>query len=112
MGNRRIDLQRLTSDLLLLFFAHVLQRTHVVQTIGQLDQDDADILGHRDQQLAVIAGEIFLLILEFQRADLGDRFHQGSHLIPEQPGDILGLRLAILYRIMQEPGRDRLGAGA
>ena len=40
----------------LLVNAHGLDRAHVVQPVGQLDQDDAHILGHGHEQLAKILG--------------------------------------------------------
>jgi hypothetical protein len=34
----------------------MLERAHVVEAVGKLDEQDADILGNRDQQLAQIFG--------------------------------------------------------
>jgi hypothetical protein len=48
---RRVDLERLLRLLHLLLLAQVLDRAHVVQPVGELDQDDADVLRHRHDHL-------------------------------------------------------------
>ena len=47
LGERRVDLHRLAGDALLLLAREAVQRAHVVEPVGELDQDDADVLGHR-----------------------------------------------------------------
>ena len=51
---RRVDLPGLQRDPLPPLGRQVLQRPHVVQPVGQLDDDDAGVLGDRQQQLAVV----------------------------------------------------------
>ena len=50
----RVDLARLERDAAPLVRPQVLERAHVVQAVGELDQDDARVLRHRQQQLAVV----------------------------------------------------------
>lgn len=52
MGQRREDFQRFLGDALLLVAAHVPQGPHVVQAVGQLDDDDPHVLGHGQEHLA------------------------------------------------------------
>ena len=47
VGNRRIDFQGFACNAPTLIRAHAAQSLHVVQTIRQLDQDDANITRHR-----------------------------------------------------------------
>src|SRR5665647_1663374 len=61
MGERRVDLERLLRFLDLLLLTEVAERVHVVQTVTELDQDDADVRRHRDDHLAVVLGLFFLL---------------------------------------------------
>ena len=56
VGQRRIDVQRLTGNLVLFVGRLRLQCAHVVQTVANLDEDDADILAHREQQLLEVLG--------------------------------------------------------
>ena len=49
--------KRLLSGFFALFLGtHVLQSTHIVQTVRQLDQDDPDILCHGEEHLAEVLG--------------------------------------------------------
>ena len=54
--DRRVDVQRLLGLVDLLLLGHRADRAHVVQAIGELDQDDPDVRGHRDHHLAVVLG--------------------------------------------------------
>ena len=69
---RRVDLERLARLLELLLLAEVLDRAQVVQAVGELDQDDPQVLGHRDDQLPVVLGLRVLAALELDAGQLGD----------------------------------------
>lgn len=45
MGQWRIEIKRFAGDLHLLVALHVLQRAHIVQAVGQFDQDHTYVLG-------------------------------------------------------------------
>ena len=60
VGQRSVDLQRLLGLLELLLLAQVAESAHVVQPVGQLDEDHPDILGHGDDHLADVLGLLFL----------------------------------------------------
>ena len=47
-------------------------RAHVVQPVGQLDEQDAEVLGHRDEHLAHRRGLLRLLGVELEPVELGD----------------------------------------
>ncbi len=51
---RRVNLDGLPGDAFLLVRTHIFQRPHIVQPIRQFDEDDAQILCHRQKQLAII----------------------------------------------------------
>ena len=61
MGNRCVNLQRFQGDAAGLDGSHRLHRAHIVQTVGQLDQDHAHIARHRQQHLAKRFGLRLLL---------------------------------------------------
>ena len=57
LGQRHIDVERLGRDpAALLFIGNELERAHVVQAVGKLDQQHPDVLGHREHQLAQVFG--------------------------------------------------------
>ena len=61
LGERGVDLHRLAGDALLLLGRQPVQRAHVVQAIGELDEDDPDVLRHREQHLADVLGLLLLV---------------------------------------------------
>ena len=66
-GQRNIDIHGLagyTSAFLCL--RNVVKRAHVVHAVGQLDEQNADILGNREEKLAKIFGVPRVLGLQFQ----------------------------------------------
>ena len=64
MRQRRVDLERLRH---LLLPAEVLDRAEVVEPVGKLDRDDADVLRHRHDHLAVVLRLSVLAALEVDR---------------------------------------------
>ena len=78
MRDRRVDLDRLARDRLLLRRRQARQRAHVVQAVGQLDDDDADVLGHRHEHLAqVLDLRVFLRLVRDAR-QLGDAVDEAA----------------------------------
>ena len=52
MGDGSIDLHGFQGFFPLLFWGLVLHGAHIVQPVGDLDEDDADVLAHRHEHLA------------------------------------------------------------
>ena len=51
-----VDLKRLAGDALTALQAERAQGAHIMQPVGQFDDDDADIVHHREQHLAIALG--------------------------------------------------------
>ena len=64
------------------------QGAHVVGAVGQLDQDDPDILGHGHHHLAEVLGLGLLAIAKLQLVELGDACYQLGDGIAKQFGQI------------------------
>jgi hypothetical protein len=108
IGDRSVDFECLARNAALLFGAHRLERAHVVQPVGELDQDDAHIARHRQQHLAEVLGLGFGVRLEFDLVELGYAVHQLGHWFSEVARDLgLGDR-GVLHHVMQERGGERL----
>ena len=71
MGNRCIDFQRFLGDTLLLLGRLKFKSTHVMQSVYQLNQNNTDILGHRNKYFSVIGSLILFFIFKFQSTDFG-----------------------------------------
>ena len=53
-GKRRVDVEGLLGDALALLRRHELQGAHVVQAVGELDQEHAHVVGNGQKQLAEV----------------------------------------------------------
>ena len=54
VGDRGEDIEGLRGDPLALVGFQRIKRAHIVQPVGEFDQNDPDVLGHRQQHLAEI----------------------------------------------------------
>ena len=105
-GERRIDVERLLGDAAARGGRHEFERSHVVQAVGQLDQENADVVGDRQQQLAQVFGLLGLARHQFQPFQLGEPFHQGADLVAEDMIDFGAGGLGILDGVVQQCGHD------
>ena len=103
-SQRGIDLQRLARNALALLRLDVFQRPHVVQTVGQFHQQDADVLGDGENEFSQILGLARVLGLELQSRQLGHTLDQGSDLLPEPLGDVVAGGGGVLDHIVQQGG--------
>ena len=108
VGERRVDLERLSRLLHLLLLAEVLDRAQVVEAVGELDQDHPDVLGHRDDQLAVVLGLGVLAALELDPGQLGGPVHEPRDLVAELVADGLQVDVRVLDDVVEECRCDRL----
>ena len=85
---------------------HEFQRAHVVQAIGELDQQHADVVGDCEQQLAQVLGLLGFARDQLQPLQLGEPFDQRADLVAEHIVDLGARRLGILDGVVQQGGDD------
>ena len=105
---RRVHLERLARLLRLRLLALVLDRPHVVQAVGELDEDDAHVLRHRDDHLPVVLGLGLLAALERDPRQLRDAVDELRDLVAERGANLLEIGARVLDDVVQERGGDRL----
>ena len=76
VGDGGVDLQRLARDPAPRLGRHVLQGLHVVQPVGELDEDHPDVLGRGQDHLAEGLGLGLVAAHVLVAADLGDAVDQ------------------------------------
>ncbi len=103
-----VDLEGFLGDAAALVRAHHAQGAHVVQAVGQLDQDHPDIAGDRQHHLAEVLRLRLGLGLELQVGELGDAVHQLRDLLAELGVDAVLAGGGVLHHVMQDGGADRL----
>ena len=106
MRKRSIDIQRLAGLAYLLFLAAILEGTHVVQSVIELDYDHPDIVRYGEEHLAEALRLYVLAAYHLVLPGFGKLCYAVHHA-----GDILskhgrelfvGYILAVLYNVMHE----------
>ena len=82
---------------------------HVVQAVGELDEDHADVVDHGQHHLADVLGLRFFAGGEIDSADLGDAFDDVRDLFAEFLGDFNGGDRGVFDGIVQQAGGDGNG---
>jgi hypothetical protein len=79
---------------------------HVVEAVGELDEDDADVIHHRQQHLAEVLGLPLLARRERDGADFGQPLDDVGHVRPEELADALDGRQRVLDHVVEEARGD------
>ena len=108
MGQRCIDIHRFLADVLLPVRSQELDGAHVVQTIGQLDEDGARVPGDGENQLAVGFGFSSGLIDFPDAADLGYAVDHVGHFITEAFTDVIQRVVGVLDYVVHHGGNHRI----
>ena len=99
---RRVDLHRLGRDGAPLLLPEVAQGPHVVEAVGQLDEDDPQVARHREEHLPERLGLLRLLGRVGVPADLRDAVDDVGDLLAEEDGELLLRRLGVLEDVVEE----------
>ncbi|MNY02377.1 hypothetical protein D3C86_1349490 [compost metagenome] len=105
-GERRIDFHGLFGNAAALVGRHVFHGAHIVQAVGELDQENAHVVGNGEQQLAKVFGLFRLAGNEVELLELGEAFHQPADIFAEQLVDFRAGGGGVLDRIVQQRHRD------
>ena len=106
MRDGRVYLHRLKGLGALLLGSLVGHRAHIVQTVGDLDEDDADVLGHGHEHLAQVLHLLVLFAGVLHAAELCDALDNIRYGGAELAGDVLMGEVRVLDHVMQERGDD------
>ena len=85
-----------------------MERAHVVQPVGELHQEHADVVAEREQEFAQVLGGAFVLGLSFDLAELGHAVDQPRDVLAKMLLDLLRSGERVLDRIVEDRGDDRL----
>ena len=106
VGDGRVDFQRLFGDFVLALGRKVLERAHVVQAIGELDEHHADVVDHGEHHLAQVFGLLLFARGEVNFADLGDALDDVGDLLAEFLADVDDGDGRVFDRIVKKTGGD------
>ena len=105
---RGVDLEGLAGLALLRLLLQVAQRAHVVQPVGELDDEHPDVAAHRDDHLADRLGLRGVAVLHL--VELGDAVDEHRDLVAEVGAQLLeGVRRVLDGVVQQRGDQRRLG---
>ena len=104
VGQRRVYVHGLARLKQTAVLAQGGKRAHVMQAVGELDDDDADVLGHGEEHLAQREGLLLVHAVDFDVGELGHAIDELGHRIAKQAGNIGKRGLGILDGIVQQRG--------
>ncbi len=107
MREGRIDVERLLRGAPLLVLGERRDRAHVVQPVGQLDDQDPQVLRHRHEHLAHRGGLLLFLRVEADALELGDTVDDRGDLGPELALHVVERDRGVFDRVMEQGGRHR-----
>jgi hypothetical protein len=107
MSDGSEDLHRLFGDTFPLLRIEVLKRTHVVKTIGQLDEHNANIVNHCQQHLAHILRLLFFTGDIAYLRYLGKTVNQVGDLFSEVLADGIKVNQRVFYYVVQQASGNR-----
>ena len=118
VGQRDEEEHRLAENLVPLILRHELDGSHVVEPVGQLDQDDAHVVveGHQDTPEvfgleAHAVRQVLVLVVVVQGClDLGQTVDQRCDLLAEETFDVLHREVSVFHYVVEQGGADGLAA--
>src|SRR5450432_1207813 len=100
----RVDLDGLARNTLAPLGAQVAERPHVVDPVGQLYQDDADVLDHGQQHFAEAFGLPVLVGKHVELGELGDAIHAARYFFAEFLAHLVGGDAGVFHHVVRQPG--------
>ena len=87
---------------------HRIERAHIVQPVGELDQDDAHVLRHCQKHLAEVFRLRVFARLELDLIELGDAVDHVGDRLAERGLDLVFRDAGVLHHVVEERGGEPL----
>ena len=100
MSDGGVNVERLLADAGLLLAREAPNGAQIVETIAELDEDDADVADHRQQHLADAFGLLLFTRVELDLAELGDAVDADGDFVAEALADLLDRGCSILNDVV------------
>ena len=106
VGQRRVDVERLLGGALLLPLGHGRDRAHVVEPVGQLDEQDPESLAIATSILRIVAACCASLESKRSRSSLVTPSTMAATSAPKSRGDVVEGDAGVLDRVVQQGGGE------
>jgi len=109
IGNRGVDVAGFLGDQDALLVGQMVQGPHVMQAVGELDEDHADVVDHCQEHLAEVLRLALLAGRKGHGADLGHALDNMGDFGTEELLDALDGGQGVFDNVVEEAGGDRDG---
>ena len=109
MRQRSVNFHRFPGDIALLLRVHRAERAHIVQTVGELDDQHTDILVGGHEHPAHILRLMLLLGVEAELAQLGQTVDDLRGGVAEGSADIIQRHRGVLHHVVKKSGNHTFG---
>ena len=106
MGERGVDVEGFAGDGALALGLQVLEGAHVVEAVGEFDEDHAHIADHGQKHLADVLGLAVFAIRELNFVDFRHAFDDVCDLLAEFLDDVLGGDGRVFNGVVEQAGGD------
>ena len=112
VGKGRKDVERFAHNLILSRRRHRIEGAHVVESVGDFHQDDANVVAHGEENLLERLRLHRSAVAEDATAHFCHPFDNVRHLFAEEIGDIFAGIVGILHHIVQQSRANGGGSHA
>ncbi len=102
VGERCVDVEGLSCNALLLVFGQGGQGAHVVESVGQLDDEHPQVLGEGHEHLAHAGCLLFLAGVEVKTVQFGDAVDNERDVCPEDAFQVDQVDGRVLDGVVQQ----------
>ena len=106
IGEWRVDVKRFACDFVLLVGWLRLERAHIVESVADFDEDDADVVAHRQQQFFEVLGLCRSLFAEDSTADFRQSIDDLGDFRAENILDVLDGVVGVLDHVVKQCRAD------
>ena len=104
-----VDFERLAGNFLAALGIQMFERAHVVQAVGELDEDDADVVDHGQHHFTEVLGLRFLPGRKIDLADFRDALDDVGNLFAKLLADFNRGHRRVFDRVVEQAGGDGYG---
>ena len=106
MSERDVDIHRLLCDSATRLLFHMDDRPHVMKPVRELDHQDPNVFGHRDEHLSKVLGLLLTRTLELDAGDLRQSLDEKGNAWSKQTLNLVSSGQGVFERVMEQAGND------
>ena len=108
VSDRSVDIHSFKGGITLFVEGAVLESTHIMETVAELDYHNSDVLRHSKKYLADILSLLFLTAEDRYLAQFGDAVNEHGNVLTEAFLEVIKSGWSVLNYVVQEGSADSI----